>query len=251
MKLSNGFELAGGSRVLQYRQRGAFSPADLPGLIGYWKMDEPSGSVSIDSSPEGNNGAYTGVTLGQPGVGQGYAVGTCPLFDGVGDFNNIYSAGLAADFDGAEGTLALWAKVSAAGVWTDGVARHLAIFAVDGSNRLRIQRTATDNTLLWEYLAGGTAEQRTSAVLGGVTDFFHIGLTWSKSGDVVRAYASGAQVGADMTGLGTWAGVPAAGGAVLGAFNLTPNFPWSGFLAHAALYNRALTAAEMAQLAVV
>jgi hypothetical protein len=32
-------------------------------LIAYWPMDEHSGGVAVDHSPEGNNGAYTGVTL--------------------------------------------------------------------------------------------------------------------------------------------------------------------------------------------
>ncbi|MFV1969356.1 MAG: hypothetical protein ACC628_28375, partial [Pirellulaceae bacterium] len=61
-------------------------------------MWEASGSISDDLSPQGNDGAYTGVTLGQPGIGDGR---TCPLFDGANDYNNIYSAALNTDFDGA------------------------------------------------------------------------------------------------------------------------------------------------------
>ncbi|NOZ39438.1 MAG: LamG domain-containing protein, partial [Planctomycetes bacterium] len=40
----------------------------LSGLAGYWKLDETSGTVAVDSSPNGNNGTYTnGVLLNQPG----------------------------------------------------------------------------------------------------------------------------------------------------------------------------------------
>ena len=65
------------------------------GLVGAWLQGEGAGLISYDSSGHGYNGAYTGVTLGQPGVpGMGYL---SPFYDGANDFNNIYSAGLAND----------------------------------------------------------------------------------------------------------------------------------------------------------
>jgi len=41
------------------------------GPIAYWPMDEQSGTVAVDQSGNGRNGAYTAVTLGQPGMGDG------------------------------------------------------------------------------------------------------------------------------------------------------------------------------------
>jgi len=58
-------------------------------LIGYWPMNDASGAVALDYSGQGNNGAYTGVSLANaPGPDGG---NSCPLFDGTSDFNNIYS----------------------------------------------------------------------------------------------------------------------------------------------------------------
>src|SRR3990167_4218733 len=74
-------------------------------LVGYWPMWEPSGAVSYDLSGQGNNGAYTAVTLAQRGMGDGR---TCPLFNGSNSMNNVYSAGLNSDFNNQELTLMLW-----------------------------------------------------------------------------------------------------------------------------------------------
>ena len=106
-------------------------------INGYWPMWEGSGSVSEDISSQGNTGAYTGVELGQAGIGDGRS---CPLFDGTNDFNNVYSAGLDADFSNAEGTLAICGKVSAAGVWTDAAIRNLFSLAADGANFIEMRK---------------------------------------------------------------------------------------------------------------
>ena len=79
-------------KVLTADEASGYDPSSL---IGFWPQNELSGGVSIDHSGLGHDGAYTGVTLGQPGVpGMGM---TSPFYDGANDFNNIYSAGLAND----------------------------------------------------------------------------------------------------------------------------------------------------------
>ena len=55
-------------------------------------MSEASGTDMIDAVAA-HNGTYTGVTLGQPGIGDGL---TCPLFDGAND----YAIANHADFEG-------------------------------------------------------------------------------------------------------------------------------------------------------
>ena len=89
-------------------------------LLGYWPLWEPGGSVAYDISGHNRHGAYTGVTLGHAGIGDGNG---CPFFDGANDYANIYSASLASAFNGAEGTVAVLLKVAKAGVWTDGTNR--------------------------------------------------------------------------------------------------------------------------------
>lgn len=224
-----------------YRQRVLSVAPDA--RIAYWPMGEPSGAVAFDTGVR-FNGAYTAVALGQPGIGDG---GACPSFDGAASFANIYSAGLSAVFGSAEGSALLWMKVSGVGVWTDGTTRRMLCLQVDGNNRVRFDRVTTNNRIDLAYSAG--AVTKTVSITGlSTTDWLCLALTWSKSADQMKAYMNGVQQGATQTGLGVWAGVLASTATVLGAANTTPANVWSGTLAHAALWARALSDAEVAEL---
>jgi hypothetical protein len=211
------------------------------GPIAYWPMAESSGSVALDGSGNGRNGAYTGVTLGAAGIGDGR---TAASFDGATSYNNVYSASLAAAFNGQEGTIMLWAKVSAAGVWTDTIARRLIYLAVDANNRVSLVKSNTNNEVDYLYVAGGVTKT------GGVTSFspttyFHVAMTWSKAADQVKFYVGGAQSGATATGLGVFAGSLAAVTTLVGAISQAPANVWGGALAHGAIFARALSAPEI------
>lgn len=65
------------------------------GLIGLYLQNQMSGAVSYDFSKYRRHGALIGVTHRQPSVPGLYMPSTG--FDGVNDFNNIHSAGLAND----------------------------------------------------------------------------------------------------------------------------------------------------------
>lgn len=217
----------------------AIAPANL---VSYLPMWEASGSVAADLSGHGYTGAYTGVDLGQPGIGDGR---TSPLFDGVNDYCNGYSAGFGAAFNQLAGTIGIWARVFNSGVWTDSTVRLMCTFG--NSSTVTLRRSATNSTLRWQYTAG-TAKVVDKASLS-TTGWFHIAMTWDKAADQMIAYYNGVQEGAIQTTLGTWSGGVAS--AVVGAGSLTPTNPWNGYLAHSAVYNVALSAAQIAQLASV
>ena len=218
--------------------------------IAYWPLAESSGTTIVDESGNGRNGVYRASgepLLGQAGIGDGR---TCPLFDGTNDFANVFSASLQGAFNSAEGTLALWFKVAAAGVWTDATTRRLMYFQADASNRVRFEKSTTNNQIAFVYTAGATAK----SVLwnnAGPLGWQHIAITWTKSGDQMIAYQNGAQTGATQTALGTWVGNLAATTTAVGASDTTGGNPWSGNLAHAAVWASALSAAQIATLAVV
>ena len=86
-------------------------------IVGYWPLDEHSGTTVTDKSRQGNNGSYTGVTLNNAKGPDGRGI---PFFDGTNDFGDIYSAALNSDFNGNEGAMMGWFKVQNSGVWTDG-----------------------------------------------------------------------------------------------------------------------------------
>lgn len=214
-------------------------------LLAYWPIYEAGGTVVADVSGNSRNGTYNGVTLGQPGVNGT----TSGLWNGTSSLADVYSASLAAAFNGGECTISLWLKVSAVGVWSDATSRRLLTFQVDANNRFLLQKTATANVLNWFYVAGATTKQ-ISKTTTAPTGWVHIALTVSKSGDALKAYYNGAQEGATQTGLGTFAGSLPAGATVLGALSTTPGTSWSGYLAHVAVWNTPLSAAQIAELAV-
>lgn len=212
-------------------------------LIQYLPMAEPSGTTAQDASGNGRTGAYTGVTLGVTGIGDGR---TAASFDGATSFNNALNA--AAAFNGPEGTIALWMKVASAGVWSDGVLRRLFHLTVDANNQLSIFKSTAANRVDMIYLAGSVTKTVITTGLTS-TDYIHFGLTWSKSGDAMKAYVAGVQSGATQNGLGVWAGVPTL--MIVGAGSLVPANVINGIEAHYALWNTPLTAAQMLALATV
>lgn len=216
-------------------------------LIAYWPLAELSGSTALDASGNARNGAYVGVDLGQTGIGDGR---TSPLFDGANDCVNVYSASLAGAFNGTEGTLMAWGRVNAASVWTDGTARRIIrLGSATAGNRVEFYRTATNNQFEVDYVAGGTAKG--AVITMSPTAWFHVAVTWSKSGDAVKVYLNGTQQGATGTGLGVWAGALSTTQTVIGANTTTPTSVWNGTIAHVAVCNVALSAPTIAQVAVL
>lgn len=216
-----------------------------PNLLAYWPLADVIGSTTLtDESGNNRHGAYTAVVLGQQGVDGRRAA----LFDGSTSYGNVYSAGLAGAFNGGEGTVALWVRVSGAGVWTDATQRWMIGISVNANNRVLINKQVADRQILYFYAAGGTSK---SVALNNVTTtgWLHIALTWSKSGDALKAYVNGAQTGATQTGLGTWAGALSATSTVLGAASTVPATVWSGLEQHVAIWDTPLSAPQIATLA--
>jgi len=211
-------------------------------------MSEDSGTVAVDYSGRGLNGAYTGVTFGQTGIGDGLA---CPLFDGAGDFNNVYSAAMNTAFNGQLFSFLLWASVASAVVWGDGTADSFIRFEVDASNITYIRKNTVSNGLRFHYLAGGTTVAVLDTSLNGSLDFFHAAMTVSLAADEMKAYLNGSQIGTTQTGLGIWSGNLDTNRACIGATSITPVEVTNGRLAHVAIVNRVATSAEIGSLAMI
>ena len=216
--------------------------------IAYWPMSEPSGSVALDASGNGRNGAYTGVTLGQAGIGDGR---TAPSFDGVTSYNNVYGASLAAAFNGQQGSFLCWCKVQSAGVWTDGTTRRVILFQVDANNRVGIFKPTASNEMDCLYVAGGTSLGAAKTTFSP-TGWFHVALTWNKSGDQMIFYVNGVAITPVSTGLGTFAGALLSTQTLLGSLNTGAAAQvWNGLMQHGAVFARTLSAAEVLSAATV
>ncbi len=212
----------------------------------YWPLDELTGSNAHDVTEHGHEGTYTGVTLDDAPGPDGRPT---PLFDGANDFVNIFSAGLAAAFDSAEGSAAIWGKVFNVGVWTDSSWRHALNLETDGASWIYLARSDTDNRLQTFYTTSGAYQIGRHGGLS-TTSWFHLAITWSVAADEVKHYYNGTLLETD-TGLGTWAGALGNTTTTLGAHRTTPEAIWHGWLAHGAVWGRALSPTEIADLAVI
>jgi Concanavalin A-like lectin/glucanases superfamily len=241
----NGFTLAGPPQPVRvvsgYLGSAYGAKIAALGPIQYLPMDEPSGSVAFDRSGNGRNGAYTGVALGQPGIGDGR---TAAAFDGATSYCNMYSPSLALAFSGAAGSQIIWCKVGAPGVWTDGVTRRAMYMLVDASNRAGLFKPTTSNEIDCLYVAGGTALGAAKTAFSP-TIWFHLGLTWNKVADQMIFYVNGAAITPISTGLGTFAGSLSSTQTLIGSLSTAAAQVWNGLMAHAAVFNRALSASEV------
>ncbi len=246
--------IARSSQTVQYMQRVLATDP-----IAYWPLDEGQGTVAHCWVNSAQNGAYTGVTLGQPGAGDGR---TAPFYGGANGFTNIYTVSFRDAFglyndptgllDESEGTVMVWAKANDVGVWTDGADRYLLNLYVDSANQIYLRKTSVNNQLYWHYEAGNIVENQGIA---GVTtiDWFYMGITWSKSTGAsgeVRYYYNGVQPHAVEDTLGVWVGNLSAARTIIGARDTTPSYLWHGWLAHCAIWDRPLTPAQIADLVV-
>ena len=204
--------------------------------IAYWPLWEASGSVAYDISGNGFHGAYSGVTLGQDGIGDGRS---CPSFDGSAGYVNVYSTGFRDALNGAAGTIAGWARAAAASVWDDGDLKAILRFAATSDNdiQLRIQGV---NTFRWRYFADGSVSEVDTGSLSTL-DWFHLALTWDKAANEMKAYLNGAQTWTTQTIANVWDGVLTSAGANIGAYSTTPNLLWYGWLQHWSVFDKVLS----------
>jgi len=220
------------------------------GPIAYWPLWELSGTTARCLVNPAQNGTYNSdVSTWPPGAGIGDG-NTAPFFDGANDFVNVLTATFTGNFDGTEGSIQIWAKVANVGVWTevwtDATTRETYRFLVDGNNLSIIRREAANNQLGWFHFAGGPLGP---IVENGVaeTGWMHLVGTWSETVNQQIAYRDTVNKGILVAG--AWAGVLAQ--CTIGSEDPGPNGVWNGWLAHCAVWNRALSAPEIAALSVV
>jgi len=217
-----------------------YESVQLLNPIAYWRLNEKSGSTAADSSGNGYDGTTTGATVNQQGNGDG----TSYLFDGSGDDVALpagFMTALDAAISGGAVTIGIPLKVADAGFWTEGVRRDPFRFAVDGSNEIYIEKIPTNDLLQYVFEAGGTAVSE-NVDIGSPTGWTFLVMTIDILNDVLRLYHNGAQVGSDQTGFGSFAGNIAI--AHIGSRDGSTRI-FDGNIAHVAVWDRVLTAAEI------
>lgn len=209
--------------------------------IAYWKLNEGSGSTIVDSSGNGYDGSYTGVTWD----GTTFLGDSVPYWDGTNDVGNVYSAGLASAFDLDEGCMLIWVKI-ASGTWSDSVFRAMMNFRRDGSNYVYIAKTNSTDIVQFFRSGNGTTDI-VNYTTSAPTDFFSMMLSWSVANDEFKAYFNGSQVGVTQTGL-----VASAGSgldntrATLGAATTAPGNVHDGYLSQSMVWDSPVDASKLA-----
>lgn len=184
-----------------------------------------------------------GVTLGASS-GTGGHLSNAYSFDGTNDNVNIYSSDVNSVFNPDEITVVAWAKVSGAGVWSDGTTKLIALLRADINNTYAIYKSGT-NTVNFQIISGGVNKDIAVGSISN-TGWMQLILTVSKANNEAKAYINGVQVGSTQTGLGTWVGNLTSTTSLIGALSSAGSNPWSGLINDVRLYDRALTAEEIA-----
>jgi hypothetical protein len=178
--------------------------------------------------------------LAQPGMGDGKSA---PYFNGSA-FVDIYSPALAAAFDGNTLTISAWAK--AGFDWGDAAANDIHSLYVDGNNQVHMFKGGA-NAFYWRHIGSATTGLRgdLAASYSGWQHYAQV-----IEAGVMKAYRNGALVGAEVGGLGVFSGSLAPSGVKIGnAAQSTPFHAWVGWIAHYAIFNQALSAAQIGALA--
>lgn len=214
-------------------------------IIAYWPLNDTIGTVAKDSSINNRHGLYVG-TPALANVAAPRNINTL-TFDASNDKVNIYSAALAAAFNGAEGSLMLWIKIGAA-EWADSTQRNMFYLSADASNRVELYKSTNANQIAMSYRAGGVAKALTVNNISH-TDWWSYQVTWSKSNDRLFFYINGTQINTPITGLGTFAGALASTATNIGSITTAQLF--KGSIAHVVLLNREATPAEVKAYATI
>jgi Ca2+-binding RTX toxin-like protein len=207
----------------------------VDGLEGYWKFDEGSGNVALDSSGHGRDGAIIGAvysTDASPATGSTFSL----TFDGVDDTVDVADTD-ALDFSAADPlTLALWFKKSA----SPDIYHLLGKRAACGNMNYQLAR---DPRGLHFNSDSGRVDGSVSDVPIGV--WTHFGATYDPTAHVLKIYVNGVQVGSASSY--TLAGANSAALFIAASGSCGGNFP--GNMDDVRIYRRTLSAAEIAGLA--
>lgn len=206
----------------------------MDGAIGYWKLEETSGT-SAASEVGGYTGTITGgVTLNQGGIAGGKAM----RFNGTNGYITMGDVA-AFEFTGTF-TLEAWVRISTLGnfILSKSLSSTAGYFlGVTGSGAFQF------------FAATGAAAQifsTTTPLAYNDGRLHHVVGTWdgTTNANGVKLYVDGVRVVQTTAGAGT----PAQNAApfLIGAWDTTPALFFGGVIDDVAIYSSALTAAQIA-----
>jgi len=198
-----------------------------PGLVGWWRFDEGSGTVAGDSSGNGNNGTIYGATWATGRYGQALSFDGVSNYAGVPDSSSLRVTGAI--------TLEAWVK-------TNSVNKQ-AVITKSGGYLLYVG--AGGDGKVYSYLYGTTSSWKNGVKYIADNNWHHIALTYDPSAGAnnFKLYVDGV-LDAQYTVTGNIN--PATNRVGIGD---RPDVGFRDFfndaIDEARIYNRALSAAEI------
>ena len=229
-----GFDAASDADV---RRDSACTTCDQ-GLVAYWPLDDVATGTGRDII-----GGHDVTFMATFTAGTGVHGGAAELMAGYATVSWDLPSALAGSF-----TIALWARPSAA---TSGFDRYFSMFYFDTADHgvLILDNDASGNGLRCGVYIGGSWFYITQDNVYAPTGWRHIACTYD--GSTVITYANGGEANrrSQVSGVvGKTATIPVAIGASIYPNDTAQNM-WSGSIDDVRVYDRALTAAELALLA--
>jgi hypothetical protein len=207
-----------------------------PSLVGYWKFDEGSGTTAFDSSGNGNNGTWSGsgthYTTGKVGSYAGQ-------FNGSDDYVN---GGNGTSLNPTKITLAVWVKANSFGNSKRIIEKAYTSFGEPYSQyNFIIGDTAPYDYFAFQASINGTRKQA-AIPHGSVTTGVWYYVVGTFDGTNLRIYLNGIEKA-----------VTSASGNIssydtnflIGKMGASESYFFNGSIDEVAIYNRALSAAEI------
>ena len=207
------------------------------GLIGYWKLDESSGTMAINSANGNNNGTLANAAQWQPDAGRS---GGAVLYDSIENTGRVEipTTGMSA----SEGTIMVWGKLAQPYPTNRNDASYFFGHTTQPSynDRIQLYMNTADTNL--DLGLGDSHTKQTDIMVLQTDTWYHVALTW-KTGNYV-VFINGEQVASGTyTGLTTIFDIMDIGND--GNPTSGNEEAFAGLLDEARLYNRALSASEI------
>lgn len=212
-------------------QSGSCQPFGGPGLVGYWKFDETSGTSALDSSGNGNTGTHSGgPTISTDVPSTSFSNARSLSFDGVNDTVQIGSSSIHMP---STLTISFWVKANAWPQWATPLGKIVSSswtngwgFYSNGSNLY--------------FFVGNYSSNAASILAPSLGQWVHMAGTWD--GTTVSIYKDGI-AGASASSSVAPTNPPFVIGEAPGGYFA------NAFLDDVRIYNRVLSPAEIALIA--
>jgi len=215
--------------------------AQDPDLLAWWKFDDGTGTIAVDSSGNGHDGTF----IQDPDWVAG-KFGGALHFDGQGG-ERVSLGGL--DIPSGQMTITCWCKAD--NLDTPGQDPRMVSKAFGGGGNEHIWMLSSSrisNEKFLRFRLKTNDGQDTSEIKAGtfeVGEWIHAAVWWD--GTDMKVYKNGAEVGTLAKGGTSVALDPAVQGAIGNQPIGAENRPFDGIIDDVRIYTRALTEAELAQ----